>query len=158
MFERYVLKVCSSTRSTGFNPGNYMSLDWGIGKKLDDPPATIPGSQSGQRWFRVQQSDHQRGTRDRRRGGRRHPQSQFLGITLRYSHEYESFARFQGDLVTLTFSVPIDMQLPSAPPPEARPAAPPAESAPSSPDTGVTPPPVSESSPQTWPDQEDAVP
>ncbi len=125
-----------TSRSNGFNPGNYFSLDWGIRKKLDDQwtlgltgydtwqlnPASAGFGFNNQ----ITNSAHAIGGEV----AVTIPEANYLGITLKYSHEYEAHARFQGDLVTLTFSVPIDMELPSAPPPapatpspEAKPAA-----------------------------------
>lgn len=134
-----------TSRSNGFYPGDYFSLDWGVRKKLDDQwtigltgydtwqlnPASAGFGFNNQ----ITNSAHAIGGEV----SVTIPEADFLGITLKFSHEYDAYARFQGDVASLTFSVPIDMELPSAPPPAAKPAESKPEPVPAEPSSEVAP-------------------
>lgn len=125
----------ASTSNAVMNPGNYFTLDWGIMKKLDE------NWRIGLTGYNTRQLTPISGLPNINPNflnsadaigaevGVTIPEANYLGITLKFSHEYSSFARFGGNMASLTFSVPIEMQLPTAPPPAEK-AAPPAEPSP----------------------------
>lgn len=122
----------ANTSNARLNPGNYFTLDWGIKKKLD-PQWTI-----GLTGYNTRQLTPISGlpagllsnftNSADAIGGEVSvvlPEANFLTMTAKFSHEYNSYGRFGGNIASLTFSVPIHMDLPSAPPPVPETATPP---------------------------------
>ncbi len=113
----------ASTNNAVINPGNYFTLDWGIMKKLDEnwkigitgyntrqitPVSGLPN---------LNPNFLNRADAIGAEVGVTIPEANYLSMTLKFSHEYSHFARFGGNMASLTFSIPIEMQLPTAPPP-----------------------------------------
>ena len=134
-------------RSMNFDPGNYFSMDWGIRKKIDSQWSV---ALTGYDTWQLNPAGYGFGLNKTTNyahaiGGEVSvaiPEADNLSITLKYAHEYSTQARFQGDIVSLTFAIPIDMKLPSAPPAQtSEPTAPAPDKAPA-PETAPAPAPA----------------
>ena len=113
----------ASTNNAVINPGNYFTLDWGIMKKIDNWRVGITG-------YNTRQITPISGLPNLNPDflnsadaigaevGVTIPEANYLGITLKFSHEYSHFARFGGNMTSLSFSIPLEMELPTAPPAE----------------------------------------
>ncbi|MBT9588865.1 transporter [bacterium] len=119
-----------------YTKGNYFTLEWGVVKNLD-PNVTLGlvgygswqtsgDSGAGLRLPYDPVRDYGIGL-----GGELKvtiPEANYLSIALKHVRDVSSFGRLSGSITTLNFSVPIEMEMPSAPAPQ--------------PATETTPPPV----------------
>lgn len=128
----------ANSSNSVMNPGNYFTFDWGILKKFDENWTV------GVTGYNTRQLNAISGVRPGLLSNFTNsadaigaevrltlPEADNLSMTLKFSHEYNSFGRFGGNIASLSFSIPIDMELPSAPPPASTP--PPAPAAPAAP-------------------------
>jgi hypothetical protein len=125
-----------------YTKGNYFTLEWGVVKNLD-PNVTLGlvgygswqtsgDSGAGLRLAYDPVRDYAIGI-----GGELKvtiPEANYLSIGLKHTRDVSSFGRLSGSITSLNFSIPIEMELPSAPPAAApapaEPAPAPAEGAP----------------------------
>jgi len=110
------------------NPGNYLTLDWGIFKQLDEnwkigltgydtrQLTPISGLPRGLLSNFTNSADAIGGEI-----GVTIPEAHYLSITAKFSHEYNSFGRFGGNVGSLTFSIPLEMDIPRLRPNPRRP-------------------------------------
>jgi len=107
-----------------YTKGNYFTLEWGIVKNLD-PNVTLGlvgygswqtsgDSGGGLRLPYDPVRDYGVGL-----GGELKvtiPEANYLSIALKHTRDVSSFGRLSGSITTLNFSIPIEMEMPGAPP------------------------------------------